>query len=82
MKLRLSLALIALILVIQTPSFGEEVPSATPAKPLDEVATKIGEDLYRIGKAAVDRKKGEVTVEGKVNMQQVLIELLACTPKG
>lgn len=63
-------------------SFGQIEPPKEPERPVEEVATKIGEDQYRIGKAVVDRKKEEITLEGKVNMQEGLVELLACTPTG
>ena len=82
MKLRRLSGLSVWVSLLLTRSVAAEVPSATPERPVEEVATKISEDVYRIGKAIVDRKKGEVQVEGKVNMQQGLIELLACTPKG
>lgn len=52
-------------------------PRTPPAE-----AEKIGEDLYRIGKAQADLKAGTVTVSGKINMFRGLIEYLAVAPEG
>lgn len=54
-----------------------------PTKPsVPPEAEKIGEDLYRIGKARVDLKAKTVTCSGKVNMNRGTIEYVAVGPRG
>jgi hypothetical protein len=54
-----------------------------PASPdLPAEAEKIGEGLYRIGKAKVDLNTRTLTCGGKVNMQRGTIEYLAVAPEG
>jgi len=43
---------------------------------------KIGEDLYRIGKAKADLKAKTLTCTGKINMSKGTIEYLAVAPRG
>lgn len=51
-------------------------PVTTPA------IEKIGPGILRIGKVIVNKPEGFVEVPGKVNMQEGLIEYLACSPYG
>ncbi len=39
---------------------------------------RLGEGIYRLANITIDKKKGEVKVPGRVNMQEGLVELLAC----
>ncbi|MGV3721416.1 MAG: YdjY domain-containing protein [Actinomycetota bacterium] len=56
--------------------------AAPPEGELPAEAEKIGEGLYRIGKAKVDLNTRMLTCAGKVNMQRGTIEYLAVAPEG
>jgi len=55
--------------------------SATPTAP-DEIAEKLADGRYRLGKAIADTQAREVTCEGRVNMTAGALEYLAVTPFG
>ena len=55
---------------------------AAEAPQLPPDAERIGEDLYRVGKAVVDLKAKTLTCTGKINMQRSTIEYLAVAPRG
>ena len=50
-----------------------------PAKPQVE---KLGDGRYRIGTVEVDQNKREVYLPGQINMDEGLVELFACGPRG
>jgi hypothetical protein len=43
---------------------------------------KISENIFKIGNAVLDTSKGVLTVSGWINMNEGMVELLACGPKG
>jgi len=55
---------------------------AEPKAETKPPVVKVADGVYEVGKARVDAKRGEVTVTGEVNMNDGLVELLACTRKG
>ena len=54
---------------------------AAAAQP-DEIAEKIGENLYRLGNVIADTAKRRLVCEGRVNMEAGALEYLAVTPEG
>lgn len=70
------------------PAFREQPPPpGTPGGPplpteKDAPVEKLGPGLFKIGAVVVNQKTGTTTVPGRVNMQEGLIELLACGPRG
>jgi hypothetical protein len=72
----------------EIPPFKEQPPPpgtpGGPRLPSDQASSveRIGPGVYRIGTVVADQKKGTVTVPGSVNMQEGLVELLACGPRG
>ena len=84
MRNNISFVSILLALLITFPKAICEVQSTTDTQgqtPSPE-AVRLGENLYRIGRVAVDTKKREVTIRGWVNMNDGLIEYLACSAGG
>lgn len=61
-----------------SPPTGAAAPPAAP----EAVLQKLEDGRYRIGNAILDRQAGSVTIQGKVNMQEGLIEVFACTHRG
>jgi len=72
-----ALAGLALVVCGALPALPQ---AAEPKLPPD--AEKIGEDLYRVGKAKVDLKARTVTCTGTLNMRRGTIEYLAVAPGG
>jgi hypothetical protein len=57
--------------------------SSSPAAAASEPALqKLDDGRYRIGTAILDKVGGSIAVPGKVNMQEGLIEVFACTSRG
>ena len=50
-----------------------------PEKP---VVQKLSDGVYQIGTVQLDKNTQEIRLPGRVNMQEGLIELFACGPKG
>lgn len=42
----------------------------------------LGDDRYRVGNVVLDAAAGQITMPARVNMQEGLIEVFACTPQG
>jgi len=58
---------------------------AGPASAQDDATPpleSLGEDRYRIGQVVLDKAAGSITMPARVNMQEGLIEVFACTPQG
>ena len=56
------------------------VAQETPIQP--NVVEKLSDSLYRIGSAQLDKDKKEISLSGQINMNEGLIEVLACGRKG
>lgn len=65
---------------------GAAPPKPAPSSPAPAAAEptlqKLEDGRYRIGTAILDKAAGTITVPGKVNMQEGLIEVFACTSRG
>lgn len=76
MRARITLSFALTALALSSVAFSQEAQKPPPE------AEKIGDDLYRIGKARADLKARTVTCTGKINMFRGLIEYLAVAPEG
>lgn len=69
-----------LLLVLIPYAAGSQTINSERA--LNETAIRIAQDIYRIGNVTIYRATDTLTLPGRVNMQQGLIELFACTEYG
>ena len=87
--------LLASALLVLPPAEAEENPPPAPqtgwqpapaaeedAAPTKPVVEKLAEGRYLIGAVELDQNKREIYLSGQVNMQEGLIELFACGPRG
>ena len=73
----LPLAVAGALLLVPRPALTQGDAGKLPPD-----AEKIGDDLYRLGKAKVDLKAKTLTCGGKINMDRGLIEYLAVVVPG
>ena len=75
--------LLTLLITFTDSATGElqSTPDTRPQTSYSEVV-KLRENLYRIGQVTVDMNKREASINGWVNMNDGLIEYLACSPGG
>lgn len=64
-----------------TPALADESAKERPRKDGPEVVS-LSDGRYRIGNVILDPARRAIEVKGQVNMQEGLVELLACTPTG
>ncbi len=60
-------------------SLGKAENNAEPEQP---IIKDLGDGKFRIGNILVDKNKKEVTVPGRINMNEGVIEFVACTKGG
>ena len=93
----LILIVCAAVLIVRQVNHSKPNTETSPAQPsvpqpadlmakMDEAMRgqieKVGPSLYRIGRVRVDGTRREITAPGQVNMNNGLIEVVACTPYG
>ena len=64
------------------PVASEEEQSQQEEQSQKAVVKKLADGKYLIGSVLVDKNAQEIHLPGKVNMQEGLIELFACGPRG
>jgi hypothetical protein len=57
-------------------------PEGSPGKVEPPVIKKLADGVFQVGQVTVNKPKGFVSVDGAVNMDEGLVEYLACGPMG